>query len=204
MFSTLANTLSVARIALSPVFLLLIISDDPLLRQFSLLVFLVAAMTDWYDGEIARRSGTVTNMGKFLDPLADKFLTSAAFLAFALLGYVPWWMVIVVIARDLLITLLRSFAEQRGAHIVTSKSAQWKTFIQMTVLYYLLLLIIGQDVGWVQQLLGGTVTALLDPTVVYLLMLAVTLLTVFTGVQYVAENRSFISTLFPGQKQVTE
>lgn len=204
MFSTLANTLSVARIALSPVFLLLIISDDPLLRQFSLLVFLVAAMTDWYDGEIARRSGTVTNMGKFLDPLADKFLTSAAFLAFALLGYVPWWMVIVVIARDLLITLLRSFAEQRGAHIVTSKSAQWKTFIQMTVLYYLLLLIIGQDVGWVQQLLGGTVAALLDPTVVYLLMLAVTLLTVFTGVQYVAENRSFISTLFPGQKQVTE
>jgi len=204
MFSTLANTLSVTRIALSPVFLLLFISEEPILRQLSLAVFVIAALTDWYDGVIARRSGTVTNIGKFLDPLADKFLTSAAFLAFALLGVVPWWMVIVVIVRDLLITLLRSFAEYRGAHIVTSKSAQWKTFIQMTALYYLLLLTIGKDVDWVYGLLGGAIDLLLAPLAVQLLMMAVILLTVYTGVQYVVENRSFISTIFMRQKQVTE
>ena len=191
-------------IALSPVFLLLFVSEEPLLRQLSLAVFVIAALTDWYDGVIARRSGTVTNIGKFLDPLADKFLTSAAFLAFALLGVVPWWMVIVVIVRDLFVTLLRSLAEYRGAHIVTSKSAQWKTFIQMTVLYYLLLLTIGRDVGWVYGLLGGAIELLLDPVAVELLMLAVTLLTVYTGVQYLVENRSFISTIFVRQKQVTE
>jgi CDP-diacylglycerol---glycerol-3-phosphate 3-phosphatidyltransferase len=204
MFSTLANTLSVFRIALSPVFLLLIISDDAFLRQLSLVVFFIAAVTDWYDGEIARRSGTVTNMGKFLDPLADKFLTSAAFIAFALLEYVPWWMVIVVVFRDLLITVLRSFAESRGAHIVTSKTAQWKTFIQMTVLYYLLLLIVGKDVGWLQGALGDSIAALLDGTLVYVLMLAVTLFTLFTGVQYVVGNRRFISSIFTGQNQVAK
>lgn len=204
MFSTLANTLSVIRIVLSPVFLLMIISEDPLLRQWSLVVFLLAALTDWYDGEIARRSGTVTNVGKFLDPLADKFLTSAAFIAFAVLHYVPWWMVIVVVLRDIVITLLRSFAENRGAHIVTSKTAQWKTFIQMTVLYYLLLLIVGKDVPWLQAPLGESIAVLLDGTVVYVLMLAVTLLTLFTGLQYIVDNRSFISSLFAGQKQVAK
>ena len=204
MFSTLANTLSVMRIALSPVFLVLFVSEDALLRQLSLAVFFIAALTDWYDGEIARRSGTVTNMGKFLDPLADKFLTSAAFLAFALLGAVPWWMVIVVIVRDMVITVLRSLAEHRGAHIVTSKSAQWKTFIQMTVLYYLLLLTVGRDVAWVRGLLGGTLDALLAPAVVNALRLAVTLLTVYTGAQHIVENRSFISALFLRQKQVAK
>ena len=204
MFSTLANKLSLLRIVLSPVFFLLIVAGGSLPRQISLAVFLLAAMTDWYDGVIARRSGTVTNFGKFLDPLADKFLTSAAFLAFAWLGYVPWWMVIIIVFRDIVITLLRSFAESRGEHIVTSKSAQWKTFIQMTVLYYLLLLIVGKDVGWVRALLGGVLPALLDPSLVYLLMLAVTLFTLVTGVQYVVENRRFVSTLVLGRKEVTE
>ena len=204
MFSTLANTLSIVRIVLSPVFLLLIISDSAPARQISLAVFFIAALTDWYDGEIARRSGTVTNIGKFLDPLADKFLTSAAFIAFALLGVVPWWMVVVIVIRDLVITLLRSFAESRGAHIVTSKSAQWKTFIQMTVLYYLLLLIVGRDVEWLRAAAGPLIAALLETRVVFLLMLAVTLLTLFTGVRYIVDNWSFISTLFAGRKQVAE
>lgn len=204
MFSTLANTLSIVRIVLSPVFLLLIISDSALARQLSLAVFFIAALTDWYDGEIARRSGTVTNIGKFLDPLADKFLTSAAFLAFALLGVVPWWMVIAIVIRDIAITLLRSFAESRGAHIITTKSAQWKTFIQMTVLYYLLLLIVGQDVGWLRAAAGPLIATLLDTRLVFLLMLVVTLLTLFTGAQYIVDNWRVISSMFAGRKQVAE
>jgi CDP-diacylglycerol--glycerol-3-phosphate 3-phosphatidyltransferase len=204
MFSTLANKLSLLRIVLSPVFFLLITAGGSLPRQISLAVFLLAAMTDWYDGIVARRSGTVTHIGKFLDPLADKFLTSAAFLAFASLGVVPWWMVIIIVVRDILITLLRSLAESRGGHIVTSKAAQWKTFIQMTMLYYLLLLIVGRDVDWVRTLLGGALSGLLEPTLVYVLMLAVTLLTLLTGVQYLVENRRFIAMMISGRKEVTE
>jgi CDP-diacylglycerol--glycerol-3-phosphate 3-phosphatidyltransferase len=179
----------------------MIISGNDLVEQLSLVVFLIAAVTDWYDGEIARRSGTVTNIGKFLDPLADKFLTSAAFLAFAFLDYVPWWMVVVIVLRDLIVTVLRSMAESRKLHIITSKAAQTKTFIQMIVLYYMLLLVVGSDITWVRDALGGALDTLLHPTLIYLLMLAVTLITLLTGVQYFINNRRVIAEMFRKRKQ---
>ena len=172
MFSTLPNRLSLLRILLSPVFFFFFVSPNPALRHLSLAVFFIAAITDWYDGVLARKYNIVTDIGKFLDPLADKFLTSAAFIAFAASGHVDWWMVWLIITRDLLITVLRSIAEARGAHIVTSKTAQSKTFLQMAVLYYLLLLIIGEDVGWVRISYAAEVGALLHPTVVFVLMLS--------------------------------
>lgn len=202
MFSTLPNTLTFIRLVLSPVFFFMIIAESAVTRQLSLAVFLIAAITDWYDGEIARRSGTESNLGKFLDPLADKFLTSAAFLAFAVLGMVPWWMVIVIVLRDMLVTALRSLAENRGEHIVTSKTAQWKTFIQMIALYYLLLLVVLKDVGWIRAALGTLPETLLDPPLVYGLMLGVTVLTLFTGVQYLVDNRIFILRLCGAKRQV--
>ncbi len=202
MFSTLPNTLTFIRLVLSPVFFFMIIAESAVTRQLSLAVFLIAAITDWYDGEIARRSGTESNLGKFLDPLADKFLTSAAFLAFAVLGMVPWWMVIVIVLRDMLVTALRSLAENRGEHIVTSKTAQWKTFIQMIALYYLLLLVVLKDVGWIRAALGTLPETLLDPPLVYGLMLGVTVLTLFTGVQYIVDNRIFILRLCGAKRQV--
>jgi len=202
MYFTMANTLTFSRLLLSPVFFLMIVSESPLLRQLSILVFLAAAITDWYDGKIARDSGTVTNLGKFLDPLADKFLTSAAFAAFAVLGYVAWWMVIAIIIRDLLITGLRSIAEQKNEPIITSKSAQTKTFVQMSVLYYLLLLIVGYEVAWVQAIIGPVLHSLLDPTLLFILMLIVTVLTLWTGVQYLLDNRRFIARLLGNARQV--
>ncbi|HOJ05452.1 MAG TPA: CDP-diacylglycerol--glycerol-3-phosphate 3-phosphatidyltransferase [Bacteroidota bacterium] len=202
MFSTLPNTLTFIRLVLSPVFFFMIIAESAVTRQLSLAVFFIAAITDWYDGEIARRSGTESNLGKFLDPLADKFLTSAAFLAFAVLGMVPWWMVIVIVLRDMLVTALRSLAENRGEHIVTSKTAQWKTFIQMIALYYLLLLVVLKDVGWIRAALGTLPETLLDPPLVYGLMLGVTVLTLFTGVQYIVDNRIFILRLCGAKRQV--
>lgn len=202
MFSTLPNTLTFIRLVLSPVFFFMIIAESAVTRQLSLAVFFIAAITDWYDGEIARRSGTESNLGKFLDPLADKFLTSAAFLAFAVLHMVPWWMVIVIVLRDMLVTALRSLAENRGEHIVTSKTAQWKTFIQMIALYYLLLLVVLKDVGWIRAALGTLPETLLDPDLVYGLMLGVTVLTLFTGVQYLVDNRMFILRLCGAKRQV--
>jgi CDP-diacylglycerol--glycerol-3-phosphate 3-phosphatidyltransferase len=205
MFSTLANRLSLLRILLSPVFFFLFISSVPQLRHFSLLVFFIAALTDWYDGVLARRFNAVTNAGKFLDPLADKFLTSAAFLAFAALGLVAWWMVWAIVVRDVLITLLRSLGEARGASIVTSKTAQTKTFVQMVALYYVLLLVVSRDVRWVQASFGTDIfTTLLHPVLLYWLMLAVTVLTLFTGLQYLYDNRSFLATLFAARKRIAD
>ncbi|MDH7516248.1 MAG: CDP-diacylglycerol--glycerol-3-phosphate 3-phosphatidyltransferase [Bacteroidota bacterium] len=192
MFFTLPNHLSLLRILLSPVFFLLFISPDTVNRQLSVAVFFLAALTDWYDGIIARRSNTITSVGKFLDPLADKFLTSAAFIAFAVTGYVAWWMVWVIIIRDILITFLRSIAEARNAHITTSRSAQTKTFVQMAALYYLLLLIVGRETEWVRTRFLNQIDILLQPQIIYALMLMVTLLTVVTGIQYLYDNRKFL------------
>jgi CDP-diacylglycerol--glycerol-3-phosphate 3-phosphatidyltransferase len=200
MFSTLANKLSLFRMILAPVFYVLLVSGEPLLRQISLAVFFVAALTDWYDGEIARRSGTVTNLGKFLDPLADKMLTSAAFIAFAVMDLIPWWMVAVIVLRDLVITLLRSLAERRDLHIVTSKAAQTKTFIQMTALDYVLLGVVALDTAWLRDSMGDVLRAMLDPAIVYALMLLVTVLTLFTGIQYFFNNWPVIKTSVAGSR----
>jgi CDP-diacylglycerol---glycerol-3-phosphate 3-phosphatidyltransferase len=205
MFTTLPNRLSLLRMILSPVFFVLFISSTPFLRHISLAVFLVAAITDWYDGVIARRSNSVTKLGKFLDPLADKFLTSAAFFAFAAVHLVAWWMVWAIVVRDIVITVLRSVAEARDAEIVTTKTAQTKTFVQMIVLYYVLLLVVGHDIRWMMALFGTQMLdAMLEPSLLYWLMLAVTVLTLFTGLQYLYDNRKFLVSLFAGRSRVAD
>src|SRR5690606_19217062 len=139
----LPNQLTILRIILTPVFFILFILDNSIYKQLSLLVFLIAALTDWYDGWLARKFNYITDWGKFWDPLADKILTSTAFFGFVMVGLLPLWMVIFIIIRDLLITLLRIFAESRGYNFVTSYYAKWKTVLQMVFLYYLLLLYVG-------------------------------------------------------------
>jgi CDP-diacylglycerol---glycerol-3-phosphate 3-phosphatidyltransferase len=178
----------------------MITSQAQLLRELSLLVYFVAALTDWYDGEIARSRRLVTKTGKFLDPLADKFLTSAAFLAFAFLRYMAWWMVWIIIIRDIVITILRSLAETRGFHIVTSRSAQIKTFFQMTVLYYMLIMIVCRDVGWMRISFNAFFPYLLHPNLIYLMTLCVTAFTLLTGVQYLYDNRAMLPLLLSNRR----
>ena len=112
----LPNQLTVLRIILTPVFLVLFLSGDPLLIQISLAVYLIAAITDWYDGWLARKFNYITEWGKFLDPLADKILTSGAFFAFVYLDVLELWMVLVIVIRDFAITGLRGYADYQHAH----------------------------------------------------------------------------------------
>ena len=135
----LPNQLTILRIILTPVFLFLFLSEDPLLKQISILVFIIAALTDWYDGWLARKFNYITSWGKFWDPLADKILTAGAFFGFVFLGVIPLWMVIIIILRDFIITGLRAYADYKGQSFPTSYYAKWKTFIQMAFLYYLLI-----------------------------------------------------------------
>ncbi len=190
--TSVPNQLSMLRILLAPVFYVCLVSPDPVTRQWSLAVFFLAAITDWYDGQIARSSNSVTRIGKFLDPLADKILTSSAFIAFGFLGLTPWWMVAVIVIRDLGMTGVRIYSEIKNLEFNTSKFAQTKTFVQMTVLYYILLVYVLKDVGWVHQHIGAMIPALLAPDLVYTLMLIVTILTVLTAIQYLFENRSVL------------
>lgn len=190
------NQLTLLRVLLTPVFAFFILSDSSLYKQLSLLVFIIAALTDWYDGWIARKFGYISRWGKFLDPLADKVLTSAAFLVYAYLGLIDAWMAWIVIVRDFLITGLRSYAEYRDQPIVTSKSAQAKTFGQFVVIYYILLLYVATNVPTLYARFGTELDALMAPQVLFGMMLLVTLSTVGTGIAYLFDNRLFLRELY--------
>lgn len=186
------NQLTLLRIVLTPVFAWFLLSENPVFRQISLGIFIVAALTDWYDGWIARRMGYISRWGKFLDPLADKILSSAALLAYVSLGLVAGWMVWIVIIRDFLITGLRSYAEYHDRPIVTTKGAQAKTFGEFVVIYYILILYVARNTPSVYQEFGPTIDSLMDSHVLFGMMLLVTLSTVGTGIAYLFDNRTFI------------
>jgi CDP-diacylglycerol--glycerol-3-phosphate 3-phosphatidyltransferase len=193
---TLPNQLTVLRIILTPIFLYLFLSNDPLLIQISLAVFLVAALTDWYDGWLARKFNYITDWGKFWDPLADKILTSTAFLGFVFVGLVELWMVILIIFRDLIVTLLRIYAESRGYNFVTSYYAKWKTVLQMVFLYYLLLLYGGLNTIELYTGNEQLFNLLSNKDLIYGVMLVITIITVHSGITYVLNNKHLIKKLF--------
>ena len=195
----LPNQLTVLRIILTPIFFILFLSDDTLLKQIALGVFLVAAITDWYDGWLARKFNYITNWGKVWDPLADKILTSAAFIALVILGKVELWMVIVIILRDFIITGLRIFSDYRNIPFPTSIYAKWKTFIQMVFLYYLLFVYVGSLTAQIYTGNEKIFEMLLNQKLMYFGMLFITLLTLHSGLTYLFRNRQLIKKLFSSE-----
>ncbi|MEW6653487.1 MAG: CDP-diacylglycerol--glycerol-3-phosphate 3-phosphatidyltransferase [Bacteroidota bacterium] len=192
----LPNQLTVLRIILTPIFIFLFLSGDPLMIQISLVVFLIAALTDWYDGWLARKFNYITEWGKFMDPLADKFLTSTAFFGFVFVGMLNFWMVLAIVFRDFLITLLRAYADYRKVSFTTSNLAKWKTFSQMFFLYYLLIIYTLKTFPCLYESYFWLFHWLLDKQLIFWTMLAVSSFTVVTGITYLISNRTLIKQLF--------
>jgi CDP-diacylglycerol--glycerol-3-phosphate 3-phosphatidyltransferase len=195
-FFTPPNQMTLARILLTPVFVLFLLSDSLALHQWSLVILILAAVTDWYDGWLARRWGYVSRWGTFFDPLADKVVTSGALLAYAYLGLVQYWMVWIIVIRDAVITLARSYAEYKGNPIDTSKLAKTKTFAQFVVIYYILILFVGQNTPAIESQFGWIIRILFNYTVVYSLMLIITGITLWTGIVYFYDNWKILRELF--------
>jgi CDP-diacylglycerol---glycerol-3-phosphate 3-phosphatidyltransferase len=159
-----ANYLTVLRLALVPVFAVLLLAgdgNDPRWRTAAGLVFLLAAWTDYVDGQLARSRGLITSFGKLLDPIADKALTGAAFVGLSLLGELPWLVTAVVLARELGVTLLRFWVIRHGV-IPASRGGKAKTLLQdlALVLYVLPLGGLLGTVGVLVMALAVTVTVL--------------------------------------------
>lgn len=192
----LPNQLTILRIVLTPVFLYFFISDDLLMKQISLAVFFVAALSDWYDGWLARKFNYITEWGKFMDPLADKILTSAAFIGFVLVGLLEWWMVAVILIRDFTITSLRIYADKKGLVFTTSYYAQWKTFLQMVFLYYLLIIYVSSVTPELNTKFSKVFQVLLNPDLLYFIMLLITIITVHSGLFYIYKNKEVIRKIF--------
>ncbi len=170
----LPNVLTMVRIVLVPVFVVLLWQDTTVTALVALAVFLLAAATDKLDGTIARRRGIVTNFGKIADPFADKLLTGAAMVVLSLLDVMPWWATILILVREIGITVLR-FVMVRRSVMAASNGGKLKTVLQIVFLSMMML----------------PATALFPAPVgdwwevaAYVIMLLATLVTVVTGVDY--------------------
>jgi CDP-diacylglycerol---glycerol-3-phosphate 3-phosphatidyltransferase len=166
----IANYLTVLRLLLVPVFLVLLIGQDgqdEVWRYGAAAVFLLAAWTDRIDGQIARSRGLITSFGKMADPIADKALTGGAFVALSVLGELPWWVTLLVLGRELGITLLRFFVIRHGV-MPASHGGKLKTVLQATAIVMYVL----------------PLTGLLATARAWVMVLAV-VVTVVTGADYV-------------------
>ena len=189
---TLPNQLTILRIILSPVFLFFFLSEVIWMKQVSIILYIVAALSDWYDGWLARKFNYITSWGKFWDPLADKILTSSAFIGFAIVDLIPWWMVIIIVGRDVIITLLRVFADIKNFAFTTSYYAKWKTLLQMVFLYYLLILYVALYSPEISSPYMELIPTLLNKELIYFVALFITLVTLHSGALYIKRNWKII------------
>lgn len=174
----IANQLTFLRVLLIPVFMYFIMSDLPGGRFIAAGVFIFASLTDFLDGYLARKYQLITNLGKFMDPLADKLLVTAALLCLVELHELPAWIVMIIIAREFIISIFRAVAASEGIVIAASWWGKIKTNVQMAAIILILFRNVPfEEIGW--------------PVSDYLMYLAV-ILTVISGYDYIYKNRSVL------------
>jgi len=181
----LPNKLTLARIVMVPVFLFFLLNTkeflpfyipaiEPYCKWIALAIFIIAAITDALDGKIARKYNLVTNFGKFMDPLADKLLVNLALIGLMALGKVNIWLVMIIIARDFIISGFRLVAAEKGSVIAASIWGKVKTAAQMVMVCFLIM-----DIAQIR--IVGIV-----------LQWLVCLLTVFSLIDYLVKNRGVL------------
>jgi CDP-diacylglycerol--glycerol-3-phosphate 3-phosphatidyltransferase len=138
-FTNLPNLITYVRVLLIPVVLFFVVNDSGANAMWAAIVYSVASITDALDGYVARVTGQVSTLGKFLDPLADKLAVTAVLITLIPLGRVPAWIVVVVICRELAITALRAVAAGEGLIIAARDSAKTKTAFQLIAIVALLI-----------------------------------------------------------------
>jgi len=163
-----ANKLTLARVVMIPAFLLVLYLDVPAADYWALAIFVIASVTDWLDGYIARNYNQTTDFGKFMDPLADKCLVTAAMLWFVEIGQMPGWALLVVIIREFGVSGLRMVAADKGRVIAAGWSGKVKTASTMVCIVLMFLPI---------------------PAIVNTICVAVIVLTtIYSGVEYFMKN----------------
>lgn len=168
-----ANKLTMLRVALIPVFLILLYLRFPLHMYFALTVFILASVTDFVDGYIARHYNQVTDFGKFMDPLADKCLVVAAMLWFVEIGQMPGWALLVVIIREFSVSGLRMVAADKGRVIAAGWSGKVKTASTMVCIVLMFLPI----AVWINHICVAVIV----------------LTTIYSGVEYFMKNLDILA-----------
>ncbi|MEV6866131.1 CDP-diacylglycerol--glycerol-3-phosphate 3-phosphatidyltransferase [Streptosporangium subroseum] len=153
----IANVVTVIRLAMVPFFVVCLFLPGSGWRAAALVVFMVASLTDLLDGELARRYGLITDFGKIADPLADKALIGAALISLSILDELPWWMTIVILGRELGVTILR-FAVIRHGVIPASYGGKVKTVLQIAAIVSYIWPGVPEPIRWIVMGAAALVT----------------------------------------------
>ena len=199
----LATKLTLARVVAIPLFMLAFLWKAPNVALASdwgkivaTIIFIIAAITDYYDGYLARRYNMVTTFGKFIDPIADKLLVSAALIvmvAYREITYTSAWVAVIIIAREFAVTGLRLICAEKGLVIAASQAGKIKTVTQLTAIITALCLISIRIVLETQNL-----TEYLNSFnqyygyVIYVLMAVASIATIYSGYDYFRKNKQFL------------
>ncbi|MBL7081518.1 MAG: CDP-diacylglycerol--glycerol-3-phosphate 3-phosphatidyltransferase [Candidatus Omnitrophica bacterium] len=188
----IANRITLSRIVLTFIFMFFLFCKGFWAKTAALLIFILAAFSDFVDGWIAKKKDVVSDFGKFMDPIADKILVLAAFSAFVQMHLIAAWMLVIIIARELVITSLRLFALNKGRILSASRAGKHKTAFQMFVIFCILGFINVKEVylkwftwnpSWEKSFRYG----------INILMLIVVGLTLYSGISYLWQNRKVIT-----------
>jgi len=178
---TTANKITILRIVLVPIFMALILMDSTACKMWALAVFILASASDWVDGYIARNYNQVSNFGKFMDPLADKVLTTAAFLALLEIGRITWLgsvAIILILTREFMVAGLRMLAGSGGKVIAASMFGKVKTVAQMIAI--IAAIFMANPVLFPAQ----ETTVIITNVLVWIS----TIITVISGIDYMVKN----------------
>ncbi len=177
------NALTISRIVLTPILLVLLFSGTLLGQVGALVLFILAALSDYLDGKLARSYGVRSRLGQFLDPFADKVLVLGTFIALSVMlpALVPWWAVALIALRDVAVTGLRMWVEAQGRTLRTIPMAKAKTSLQLAFLIGMLVLLAAQRLpGRLAELADGVLASAIP----FVVLMVVVVVTVFTGVWY--------------------
>ena len=173
----LPNKLTIARVIMIPFFLVFLMTDFfEAARYVALAIFIIASLTDMLYGKIARKYNLVTNFGKFMDPLADKLLVCSAMIAFTGMGIMPAWIVIIIIAREFIISGFRLIAAEKNVVIAAGMSGKIKTTVQMIMCCLLIARLPFNFMRYVEQVF----------------IYAALVLTVYSLIVYLVQNKDVL------------
>ena len=187
----LPNKITLLRVLLVFIFMIFLFLKGLTFKLLALATFIIAAFSDYLDGFIAKKYGITSKFGKLMDPVADKILTLAAFLAFVEMKLIPAWMVVIILMRELVITGIRIFALKDGKVLPAGLAGKQKTVSQMFSIIVILVFIVFKEAGvrifgfwspgfeyWHKQL-------------IFILMLITVALTIISGVSYLIRGREY-------------
>jgi CDP-diacylglycerol---glycerol-3-phosphate 3-phosphatidyltransferase len=191
----LANRLTMLRIALTFVFIFFLLVPNGLwAKVLALVIFLIAALSDFLDGRIAQKKNMVTDFGKLMDPIADKILVLAAFTAFVQMQIIETWMFVIILFREILITSFRLFALNKGKVLSANKAGKHKTVAQMSVIFLILGFIVLKETMLVFFTWNPASEKFFRQGILLLMLITVGM-TLYSGLNYFWNNRKIITKL---------